>query len=79
MQTEVSLPPALAAIAAGRDHILTLEFARVTSRSSETIRKNYARSGACFGIKPLKFGNRLLWPVSQIAGLMNGETPSKAA
>jgi hypothetical protein len=78
MQT-TSLPPALAAIAAGRDHILTEEFAKASSRSCETIRKNYARRGDCFGIKPLKFGNRLLWPVSQIAALLSGELPSKAA
>ena len=79
MHTQVSLPPALAAVAAGRDHILTEEFAKAASRSSQTIRKNYCNQGECFGIRPLKFGNRLLWPVSQIAALLNGETPTEAA
>ncbi len=79
MQTQVSLPPALAAIAAGRDHILTEEFAKAANRASQTIRKNYCTTGSCFGIRPLKFGNRLLWPVNQIAQLLNGDTPSKAA
>lgn len=67
-----SLPPALAAIAAGRDHIQTAEFARAITRASQTIRKNYSQTGACFGIRPIKFGNRLLWPVSDIAALLNG-------
>jgi hypothetical protein len=76
MQTAQSLPPALAAIAAGRDHILTEEFAKAANRASQTIRKNYCKKGECFGIKPLKFGNRLLWPVSQIAALLNGDLPT---
>lgn len=79
MQTQVPLPPALAALAAGRDHILTEEFAKAANRASQTIRKNYCTKGECFGIRPLKFGNRLLWPVSQIAALLNGGTPPKAA
>jgi hypothetical protein len=69
------LPPALAAIAAGRDHIRTEEFAKAANRASQTIRKNYCTKGQCFGIRPLKFGNRLLWPVSEIAALLNGDTP----
>ena len=59
-------------IANGRDHIPTSDFAHVTSRAKQTIRKNYCLTGACFGIRPLKFGNRLLWPVSEIAELLNG-------
>jgi hypothetical protein len=74
-----SLPPALAVIAAGRDHILTEEFAKAANRASQTIRKNYCTKGECFGIRPLKFGNRLLWPVNQIGALLNGEIPSRAA
>lgn len=63
-------PPALAAIAAGRDHINTGEFAHATDRASQTIRKNYCLTGECFGIRPVKFGNRLLWPVAQVAALL---------
>lgn len=71
-QKQANLPPALAAIAKGRDHIQTSEFARATNRASQTIRKNYCLTGACFGVRPIKFGNRLLWPVAEIANLLNG-------
>jgi hypothetical protein len=72
-QISVSTTSALAEIAAGRDHIQTAEFARAANRSSQTIRKNYCLNGHCFGIRPVKFGNRLLWPVSAVAALLNGE------
>lgn len=72
MRKEIINPPALATIAAGRDHILTYEFARATNRADQTIRKNYCLTGECFGIRPVKFGNRLLWPVVEIAALLNG-------
>ncbi len=65
-------PPALAQITEGRDHIQTAEFARATNRTSQTIRKNYCLTGHCFGIRPVKFGNRLLWPVAPIAALLLG-------
>lgn len=67
-------PPALALIAAGRDHIQTAEFARATNKASQTIRKNFCLTGHCFGIKPVKVGNHLLWPVAEIARLLNGES-----
>jgi hypothetical protein len=72
MQPNTSLPPALAAIAAGRDHIRTIEFAKATSKASQTIRKNYCVTGECFGIRPVKVGNHLLWPVAEIAALLRG-------
>ncbi|WP_426117289.1 hypothetical protein [Massilia sp. PWRC2] len=72
MQVTSNIPPALAAISAGRDHINTSEFARATDRAGQTIRKNYCYTGHCFGIRPIKFGNRLLWPVAQIAALLSG-------
>ena len=68
-----SLPHGLATMAAGRDLISTFEFAQVTNRASQTIRKNHCLQGECFGIRPVKFGNRLLWPVADIAALLNGE------
>lgn len=71
----IALPPALAVIAAGRDHILTTEFATATNRATQTIRKNFCTKGDCFGIRPIKFGNRLLWPVREIADLLNGNSP----
>jgi hypothetical protein len=72
MHAQVTIPDALAAIATGRDHINTSEFARASNRVSQTIRKNYCLTGHCFGIRPVKFGNRLLWPVADIATLLNG-------
>jgi hypothetical protein len=72
MQKTQPLPPTLALIAVGRDHINTEEFAKATIRASQTIRKNYCLQGECFGIVPIKFGNRLLWPVGAIAELLNG-------
>lgn len=73
IRSESTLPPALAAIAAGRDHIQTAEFAHAANRASQTIRKNFCLTGECFGIRPVKFGNRLHWPVAEIAKLLNGE------
>lgn len=61
---------ALDAIAASRDHINTSEFAQFTDRAKQTIRKNYCLTGECYGIRPVKFGNRLLWPIDQVAELL---------
>lgn len=66
------LPTSLAQIAAGRDHVKTNEFAHATSCADQTVRKNYCLTGECFGIRPIKVGNRLLWPVVEIAKLLNG-------
>lgn len=64
--------PTLADIASGRDHLLTEEYALVTRGTPQTIRKNYCQKGECYGIRPVKVGSRLLWPVTQIAELLNG-------
>lgn len=73
MQTKTPLPQALAAISAGRDHIQTFEFACTLSRANQTVRKNYCLTGHYLGIRPIKLGNRLMWPVTDIAALLNGE------
>jgi len=62
----------LVAIAAGRDHITTAEFAHAISKSPQTVRKNYCLQGECFGIRPIKIGNNLLWPVAKTARLLSG-------
>jgi hypothetical protein len=74
MRPKDSLPPVLAEIAAGRDHVKTAEFAKAINRASQTIRKNYCLTGECFGIKPVKVGKFLLWPVVRIAALLNGDS-----
>ena len=71
---EQSLPPALAKISAGRDHIKTAEFAKAFSRATQTVRKQHSQTGKCFGIAPRKVGNFLLWPVTDIAAKLEGGT-----
>lgn len=72
MKKQTVLPTALSTVAANRDHISTVEFARATNKAPQTIRKNYCLKGECFGIRPIKVGNRLLWPVMPTAALLNG-------
>lgn len=51
----------------------TEAFAQSAKCSTKTIRKNYCLTGHCYGIRPVKVGGRLLWPVSEIARLLSGE------
>jgi hypothetical protein len=74
MMKMIQMPPALAAVAQGRDHIKTAEFAHAMSRASQTILKNHCLTGECFGIRPVKSGKLLLWPVANIAELLNGNS-----
>ncbi len=63
----------LADVAKGRDHIRTSEFARAVNKAPQTIRKNFCLTGECFGIRPVKIGNALLWKVADVAALLAGE------
>jgi hypothetical protein len=72
MRNETAIPPELAAIASGRDHVKTAEFAKAFSRATQTVRKQHSQTGACFGIRPRKVGNFLLWPVAEIAAKLHG-------
>ena len=71
MRPNDSLPPVLAEIAAGRDHVKTAEFAKAINGASQTIHKHYCLTGECFGVKPVKVGKFLLWTVVRIAALLN--------
>lgn len=71
-QSNATALPQLLAIANGRDHLTSAEYAIVTRKESQTIRKNYCLKGECFGIRPVKVGNDLLWPVAEIAALLSG-------
>jgi hypothetical protein len=42
MLTRNEIPEALAAIAAGRDHVPTNDFGKATLHADQTIRKNYS-------------------------------------
>lgn len=54
----------------GRPHATTNEFAHLVGRAQQTVRKNYCLTGNAFGIVPIKVGNRLLWPIEDIAHLL---------
>jgi hypothetical protein len=72
MAMPVKLPENLAEISKGRDHLETSEFAHAFNRANQTVRKNYCLTGHCFGIRPVKVGGRLLWPVAEVARVLNG-------
>lgn len=67
-------PPALAAIAANRDHLDTSEFASAIKRSGQTVRKNFCVQGHAYGIRPKRVGGRLLWPIADVARLLTEGT-----
>ncbi len=52
--------------------VTTQELAKSLKCSAKTIRKNHCLTGHCYGIRPIKVGGRLLWPISEIAKLLNG-------
>ena len=69
---QLPIPLGLSSLAGNRDAITTAEFASAISGSQQTLRKNYCLTGNAYGIKPVKIGNRLLWPVLEIALLLRG-------
>ena len=68
----VTIPPGLAAVAQGRDHITTPEFARAMCCAVQTALKNHCLKGECYGVRPIKRGKLLLWPVAQVALSLSG-------
>ena len=67
-----SLHEAVLRCTSGRPHATTAEFSHLTGKAQQTIRKNHSQTGACFGIRPIKVGNTLLWPTNSIARLLGG-------
>lgn len=61
------IPPGLAEVAQGRDYIRTEEFAHAMCRAVATVHKNHCLTGECFGVRPVKRGKLLLWPVAAVA------------
>jgi 5-methylcytosine-specific restriction endonuclease McrA len=55
----------------GRPHALTRQLAHLTGHADQTIRKIHSQTGEFFGIRPLKLGGRLLWPLAEIAILLS--------
>lgn len=72
MKPKLSLLSNLEKIAADRDHVGTSEYGRAIGHADHTIRKNYCETGEAYGIRPVKVGGRLLWPVKEIAALLKG-------
>lgn len=50
--------------------LTTEEFALAVKASPQTIRKNYCLNGECYGIRPIKIGNRLLWKYDEVKKLL---------
>lgn len=71
-QVPTAIPPALAAVAQGRDFIKTREFAHAMSCTVATVWKNHSLAGECYGVRPRKVGKLLLWPVAAVAKALNG-------
>ena len=64
------IPPDLAKIAGNRINLTTAEFAHVINKAEQTVRKNYCLTGECYGIRPVKIGQALNWPVTKTAELL---------
>ncbi len=56
----------------GRSHATTEQYGFLTNTATQTVRKNFSQTGECFGIKPIKVGNKLLWPTTAIIRLLGG-------
>lgn len=72
MKSSCDIPQGLAIIANGRDNILTHEVGLVTNTATQTIRRYLCHTGSFHGIKPIKIGGRLQFPVREIAKLIRG-------
>ena len=72
MKSTHDIPEGLASIANGRDNILTHEVGLVTNTATQTIRRHLCHSGSFHGIKPIKIGGKLQFPVREIAKLIRG-------
>jgi hypothetical protein len=73
MMQATPLPVGLAAVAQGRDHITTAEFARAMCCAPQTALKNHCLKGECYGVRPIKRGKFLLWPVTDVAKALSVE------
>jgi hypothetical protein len=73
MKSFSEIPEGLANIAKGRDNILTHELSLATNTATQTIRKHLCQAGHFHGLKPIKIGGRLQFPVGEVAKLVRGE------
>ena len=73
MKSSQDIPEGLARLANGRDNILTHELGLATNTATQTIRKHLCQTGSFHGIKPIKIGGRLQFPVGEVARLVRGD------
>jgi hypothetical protein len=56
----------------GRPLANTNELAQISDTRPQTIRRNHSERGEFHGLRPIKIGNRLFWPLTDIARVMSG-------
>jgi hypothetical protein len=67
------IPTKLQEVAGNRDFLSTHETATALNKARQTLLKEFCLKGHAYGIRPKKIGGRLLWSVSDIQALLNGE------
>lgn len=60
-------------VAGNRDFLSTNETATALNKARQTLLKEFCLKGHAYGIRPKKIGGRLLWAVTDIQSLLNGE------
>ncbi len=58
----------------GRPLANTAELGHMSDTAPQTIRRNHSERGEFLGIRPIKLGNRLFWPLAEIARVLSGRT-----
>lgn len=69
METK-AIPPSLAEIARGRDHLSTAEVARALLKAPGTLRRMHSQCGHVYGLRPVKVGSSLRFAVQDVAALL---------
>ncbi len=73
MKKPLHYPPALQAhIDAGKGALTTNEAAALIGLKPQTLRKWMCYGSCPMGLKPLKIGNSVRWPIDQLAALLQG-------
>lgn len=57
----------------GRPLANTAELGQISDTAPQTIRRNHSERGEFLGLRPIKVGNRLFWPLADIARVLSGE------
>jgi hypothetical protein len=62
----------------GRPLANTAELGQMYDTAPQTIRRNHSEKGEFHGLRPIKIGNRLFWPLTEIARVMSGNLAEQA-